>query len=71
MNENWIVESTPSGVSKYDPYTTSTSHSSYENENRFLVSIIDILGRETPPIKNTSLLYIYDDGTVEKKIILE
>ena len=35
------------------------------------VRIVDILGRETKEIKNTLLFYIYNDGTVEKKIILE
>ena len=33
--------------------------------------IINILGKETSPKKNTPLFYIYDDGTVEKKIIIE
>ena len=36
-----------------------------------LLKIMDILGRETTESKNTPLFYIYDDGTVEKKIILE
>ena len=36
-----------------------------------LVKIIDLLGRETREMKNQPLFYIYDDGTVEKKIILE
>ena len=36
-----------------------------------LVKIIDVLGRETIPKSNTPLFYIYDDGSVEKKIILE
>ena len=38
---------------------------------RTLVKITDILGQKTPYRKNIPLLYIYDDGTVEKKIILE
>ena len=38
---------------------------------RTLVKITDILGQKTPYRKNTPLLYIYDDGTVEKKLILE
>ena len=38
---------------------------------RTLVKITDILGQKTPCRKNTPLLYIYNDGTVEKKIILE
>ncbi|HJM16508.1 MAG TPA: hypothetical protein QF851_03545, partial [Flavobacteriales bacterium] len=40
-------------------------------ENRQLVRIIDILGREVEPSKNIILFYIYDDGTSEKKIIVE
>ena len=39
--------------------------------DRRLLKIIDILGRETKPTINTSLFYIYDDGTVEKKLIIE
>jgi len=35
-----------------------------------LLKITDILGKETKGT-NQSLFYIYDDGTVEKKIILE
>jgi hypothetical protein len=33
--------------------------------------VIDILGRETKGKKNESFFYIYDDRTVEKKIIIE
>ena len=36
-----------------------------------LLKITDILGRETKGTKNEPLFYIYDDGTVEKKIIIE
>ena len=39
--------------------------------NRKLINVMDILGRKTTPISNVLLLYIYDDGTVEKKIIIE
>ena len=39
--------------------------------NRKLISIIDILGREVHPMTKVPLFYIYDDGTVEKTIILE
>ena len=41
---------------------------------RKLLKIIDILGKEVDPytnIDNTTLFYIYDDGTVEKKIIID
>ncbi|MBT6808905.1 MAG: hypothetical protein HOA52_05405, partial [Flavobacteriales bacterium] len=40
-------------------------------ENRQLVKIVDILGREVEPSNNIILFYIYDDGTVDKKIIVE
>ena len=39
-----------------------------------LLKVVDILGREVNPnkvIDNTTLFYIYSDGTVEKKIIIE
>jgi len=38
-------------------------------EKKKLLSITDVLGRTTKEIKNTTLFYIYDDGSVEKKII--
>ena len=41
------------------------------NPNRKLEKTVDILGRETKGKKNQPLFYIYDDGTVEKKIIIE
>ena len=36
-----------------------------------LIQIIDVLGRESKEIKSQPLFYIYDDGTVDKKIIIE
>jgi hypothetical protein len=41
------------------------------SSNRKLISIVDVLGRQNKGKKNEPLFYIYDDGTVEKKIILE
>ena len=40
-------------------------------ERRDLIKITDLLGRESKVSYNTPLLYIYEDGKVEKKIILE
>jgi polyhydroxybutyrate depolymerase len=42
-----------------------------QETDRKLLKIIDILGRETKKTKNTVLLYIYSDGTTERKIIIE
>ncbi|HIG33006.1 MAG TPA: hypothetical protein EYQ09_06200 [Flavobacteriales bacterium] len=39
--------------------------------DRKLISTVDVLGRETKGTKNEPLFYIYDDGTVEKKLIIE
>jgi hypothetical protein len=41
------------------------------NSNRKLEKIVDLLGRETKGKKNEPLLYLYDDGTVEKRIVIE
>ena len=41
------------------------------NTTKTIIKITDVLGQEIPYKKNTPLLYIYDDGTVEKKIIIE
>ena len=40
-------------------------------KDRKLLKIVDVLGRETKAISNTPLFYIYEDGSVEKKIIIE
>ena len=39
--------------------------------NKELIKTIDILGREIKGKKNELLFYIFNDGTVEKKIIIE
>jgi hypothetical protein len=41
------------------------------NANKTLLKITDVLGRESKPKKNTPLFYMYSDGTVEKKIVIE
>ena len=39
--------------------------------NRKIISIKDIFGRKTNGTNNQPLFYIFDDGTVEKKIVIE
>ena len=41
------------------------------NLNRKLQKTVDILGKKTKPQTNTPLIEIYDDGTVEKRIVIE
>jgi hypothetical protein len=48
-----------------------TGISDIANTKSNLVKITDMLGQETPYRRNTPLFYIYDDGTVEKRIVIE
>ena len=43
----------------------------FNNDQKTLIKVVDVLGRTNSPYKETTLFYIYDDGTVEKKIIIE
>ena len=52
----------------YCPNTTSISELS---TNKKLLKTIDILGRKTKDIDNNPLFHIYDDGTVEKIIVIK
>ena len=42
-----------------------------QNTDRQLFKIVDILGRDAKGKNNEPLFYIYDDGTVEKRIVIE
>ena len=52
----------------YCPNTTSISEI---NTDKKLLNIIDVLGRKIQNETNQPLFYIYDDGTVEKRIVIE
>ena len=58
-------------TSFYEVTNIVSAISETTNTDRKSLRITDMLGQETPYRKNTALFYIYDDGTVEKKIILE
>ena len=47
-----------------------TAITEVNSAERKLIRITDVLGRNSSAISNTPLFYIYDDGSVEKKIIL-
>ena len=73
------------GQGCYDPLTGMGMYSSQaacdnvcivnaveeQTTNKKLLKITDLLGRETKGSKNDVLFYIYDDGTVEKRIVIE
>ena len=50
---------------------TSSDRGVIINSDKDLLKKIDILGRKVDENKNMLIFYIYDDGTVEKKIIIE
>ena len=49
----------------------TSSITGLNNSNKKPKKIIDLLGQEIPIRKNTPMFYIYDDGTFEKKVIIE
>jgi Leucine-rich repeat (LRR) protein len=51
--------------------TNTTGLLDVTNTEKTLLKITDMLGQETPYRRNTPLFYIYDDGTVEKRIVIE
>jgi hypothetical protein len=51
--------------------STSSINISEQNPERKLLTIKDMLGRETEVKNNSLLFYLYDDGTVEKRIIVK
>jgi polyhydroxybutyrate depolymerase len=70
-------------VSRYDIngliscVTTSINESNVQTDNKLfpnnkqLIKIVDLLGRDSEGLINQPLFYIYDDGTVDKKINTE
>ena len=58
-----------SDTSLYNYSATATNE--IETTNKQLLKIFNNLGQETPYKRNTPLFYIYDDGTVEKRIVIE
>ena len=77
----WYIDTFPNGT-PYGSWTfihnnsgvdlnTSTGIDNFVVDNKRLIKIVNLLGRESIGLKNQPLFYIYDDGTVEKKIILE
>jgi hypothetical protein len=49
----------------------STGVNEIPQEEKKLLKIVDILGKESSPSEKGLLFYIYSDGSVEKKVIIE
>jgi len=61
----------PNGMIGEFTVITGTTAVKEHTTNKELLKVTDILGRETKGNKNEPLFYIYSDGTIEKKIIIE
>ena len=71
-NNNWTVANWNIDPHHYFSINCSGTTSIEEHTtNKELFKVTDILGRETNGKKKQPLFYIYDDGTVEKRIIIE
>ena len=71
-NTNWTVYD--ENIDSHHYFSTNcppTSAIQEHTTNKELLKVTDLLGRETKGKKNTPLFYIYDDGTVEKRIVIE
>ena len=51
--------------------SNSTSIPEIPTSPKIVVKIVDVLGRQTKAVKNKLLFYIYNDGSIEKRVILE
>ena len=49
----------------------SATNINEQTTNKELLRTTDLLGRETTDNKDEVLFYIYDDGTVERRIVIE
>ena len=70
----WVVVTDVNGCvsdSMYYTVTNITTSFSEINTKKKLIKTIDILSRENKGTKSKQLFYIYNDGTVEKQIVIE
>ena len=68
---NWTNMLTQHEFSNNCPVNCTSLNIQEYNYDKKILQKIDILGREIKGTKITPFFYIYDDGSVEKKIIIE
>ena len=68
---NWIVGSHIDPQHFFSTSCPPPSATEEHSTNKELLKVTDLLGRETKPQTNTPFIEIYDDGTVEKRIVIE
>ncbi|MGY8950783.1 MAG: hypothetical protein ACKVJW_03290, partial [Flavobacteriales bacterium] len=63
---NWSVDSWTSFSNNCNPTSIYSTV-----KNRKLIKIMDIHGRLTKTMLNIPLIYIYSDGSIEKRIFIQ
>ena len=69
-----LIEAAVDDLYLYESISSQTSIDNFAANNRKLLKVIDLLGREVDIneiFKTTHLIYIYDDGTVVKDILIK
>jgi hypothetical protein len=64
---NWTIDFWQYFSNNCEGTTSIEEHTT----NKELLKVTDLLGRETKGTKNEVLFYIYDDGIVEKRIVIQ
>jgi len=67
----WMQQASFIDSLHYFSNNCSTTGIQEHTKNKELLKVTDLLGRETKGTKNEVLFYIYDNGTVEKRIVIE
>ena len=60
-NDSWTNFSANCNTTEIEDYSS----------HRKLIKVLDVFGRSITPKPNMPLLYIYNDGTVEKRIVIQ
>ena len=68
---NWDLSNGCRDSSHYFSENCVTTFMQDFTTNKELIKVTDLLGRESKPQKNIPFIEIYDDGTVEKKIVID
>ena len=64
----WIWDANSGVWAKMGSMTSIGEIGSFDKK---IMKVVDILVRESKDLKNQTLFYIYDDGTVKKRIVIE
>ncbi len=68
---NWTVDPQTSFSENCNNDCSNTSSLTELNASKNLIQILDMMGCETTFRHNTPLIYVYDDGSIEKVFVIE